>query len=188
MDPRTTALIVVDVQQGFINANSAGAVPVIVRMVEAWMSAGAPVVFARFQNLPDSPYERISGWTRLRTPEEQSIVAELQPHLEGATAVIDKGTSSVLASGAGRALTKEAGWTDLVFVGIDTDSCVYDSAVDAYHSGFRPWIAVDACASSGGEEYHSAALLLARRNIGSAQLVTSDDAITRLTSAERTCS
>ncbi|MDH6107874.1 nicotinamidase-related amidase [Kitasatospora sp. MAP12-15] len=184
MDPRTTALIVIDVQQGFINAHSAGAVPVIVRMIEAWKSAGAPIVFARFQNLPNSPYERINGWTRLRTPEEQAIVAELQPYLGDAAVVIDKGTSSVFAHDGGRALAK-AGWTDLVFAGIDTDSCVYDSAIGAYHSGFCPWIAVDACASSGGEEYHSAALLLARRNIGSTQLITSHDAIARLTSTER---
>ncbi|WSJ72415.1 isochorismatase family protein (plasmid) [Kitasatospora sp. NBC_01302] len=64
-------------------------------------------------------------------------------------------------------------------------SCVYDSAIGAYHSGFRQWIAVDACASSGGEEYHSAALLLARRNIGSTQLITSHDATARLPSTER---
>jgi nicotinamidase-related amidase len=183
MDPRTTALIVIDVQHGFVNEHSAGVVPVIARMAAAWKAAGAPIAFARFRNAPNSPYERISGWTRLRTPEEQAVVAELHPYLDDAAAVIDKGVSSVFTPDGARTLA-EAGWTDLVFVGIDTDSCVYDSAVDAYHAGFRPWIAVDACASSGGEEYHQAALLLARRNIGTSQLITSSEAITRLTSTE----
>ncbi|GAA3083901.1 hypothetical protein GCM10020000_82690 [Streptomyces olivoverticillatus] len=51
------------------------------------------------------------------------------------------------------------GWTDLLLCGIDTDSCVYDTAVAAYHGGLRPWIVTDACASTGGAEVHEAALM-----------------------------
>lgn len=183
MEPRTTALIVIDVQRGFINKHSAGALPVITQLVAAWTEAGAPVVFGRFRNLPGSPYETINGWTQLRTAEEQAIVDELQPYAQGAAAVIDKPISSIFTP-EGAALIRSAGWTDLVFVGIDTDSCVYDSAVDAYHGGYRPWIVTDACASTGGLDYHNAALLLAGRNLGRSQLITSSDAVARLTSAE----
>jgi nicotinamidase-related amidase len=172
VDPRTTALIVVDVQNGFVNDRSRHAVPAVQRLVDAWTKAGAPVVFARFYNAIGSPYERFTGWTRLRTVEEQSIAAELEPYLATAAAVIDKPTSSALTPEL-RDLVERSGWTDLALCGIDTDSCVYDTAIDAYHSGIRPWLVTDACASTGGDRYHDAALLLAGRNLGRDQLVTS---------------
>ncbi|NUK23710.1 isochorismatase family cysteine hydrolase [Streptomyces lunaelactis] len=179
VDPRSTALIVVDVQQGFVNRHSRGALPAIVRLVEGWRAAGAPVVMTRFHNEPGSPYETITGWTKLRTDEEQALVDELAPYADTAAAVIDKAQSSVFTPEGAR-LIRDAGWSDLVLCGIDTDACVYDSAVDAYQGGYRPWIVTDACASTGGPKYHDAALLLAARNLGDDQLVTSATILTRI--------
>ncbi|MFJ8677252.1 isochorismatase family cysteine hydrolase [Streptomyces sp. NPDC093589] len=179
MDPRTTALIVVDVQNGFVNDRSRHAVPAVQRLVDSWTKAGAPVVFARFYNAVGSPYERFTGWTRLRSAEEQGIVPELAPYLATAAAVIDKPTSSALTPEL-LDLVERSGWTDLALCGIDTDSCVYDTAVSAYHAGYRPWLVTDACASTGGNAYHEAALLLAGRNLGRAQLTTTDEVLCRL--------
>lgn len=179
MDPRTTALIVVDVQNGFVNDRSQHAVPAVQRLASGWTAAGAPVVFARFYNAVGSPYERFTGWTRLRSAEEQSIVAELDPYLASAAAIIDKPTSSAFTPEF-LALLEQERWTDLVICGIDTDSCVYDTAVSAYHAGYRPWLVTDACASTGGNAYHEAALLLAGRNLGRAQLTTTDEVLCRL--------
>lgn len=183
VDPRSTALLVIDVQQGFVNQHSQSVLPAVMRLVEGWRAAGAPVVLSRFHNEPGSPYETITGWTRLRTPEEQAIVAELAPFVAEAAAVIDKGQASVFTPEGSR-LIRDAGWSDLVLCGIDTDACVYDSAVAAYHNGYRPWIVTDACASTGGAQYHEAALLLAARNIGASQLVTSEFVLSRLTGTE----
>ncbi|WP_190093338.1 isochorismatase family cysteine hydrolase [Streptomyces melanogenes] len=170
VDPRSTALIVIDVQQGFINRHSRGVLPSIVRLVEGWRTAAGPVVFTRFHNEEGSPYETITGWTRLRTAEEQALVEELAPFTDVAM-VIDKTQSSIFTPEATQ-LIRDRGWRDLVLCGIDTDACVYDTAIAAYQAGYRPWIVTDACASSGGPQYHDAALLLAARNIGAAQLVT----------------
>ncbi|TQE33186.1 isochorismatase family cysteine hydrolase [Streptomyces ipomoeae] len=179
MNPGTSVLVVIDVQRGFVNHHSEHAVPAVARLVQQWTAAGLPVVFARFHNVPGSPYERISNWTRLRDPEEQALVDELTPYVDAAAAVIDKSVSSALTPELERLLA-ERGWTDLVLCGIDTDSCVYDTAVAAYHhGGLRPWIVTDACASSGGTEMHEAALLLARRNIGGTQLLTVDEVAAR---------
>ncbi|MFG2177414.1 isochorismatase family cysteine hydrolase [Streptomyces abikoensis] len=190
MDVRTAALVVVDVQRGFVNGNSEHAVPQVVRLVEMWSSAGRPVVFARFRNAPRSPYERISGWTRLRTAEEQALVESLEPFVDSAALLVDKTVSSALTEDLVR-VVDERGWTDLVLCGIDTDSCVYDTAVAAYHGGLTPWIVTDACASTGGAEVHEAALLLARRNIGAHQLLTVDQVVDvlagRVPAPEGTC-
>ncbi|MFD5426373.1 isochorismatase family cysteine hydrolase [Streptomyces sp. NPDC127084] len=179
MDPRSTALLVIDVQHGFVNRHSRSILPTVVRLVQGWRAVGAPVVLSRFHNEPGSPYETITGWTRLRTPEEQELVADLTPYVDEVTAVIDKAQSSIFTS-EGAQLIRDAGWSNLVLCGIDTDACVYDSAMAAYHHGYRPWIVTDACASTGGVPYHDAALLLASRNIGPAQLITSEIALSRI--------
>lgn len=173
LDPRSTALLVVDVQCGFINQHSRSILPTVVRLVERWKAAGSPVVLTRFHNEPDSPYETITGWTKLRTPEEQALVPDLARYADATVIVVDKAQSSLFTP-EGAQLIRDAGWSDLVICGIDTDACVYDSAVDAYQSGYRPWIVTDACASTGGVRYHDAALLLAARNLGGDQLVTSE--------------
>ncbi|MER5696098.1 isochorismatase family cysteine hydrolase [Streptomyces mirabilis] len=179
-------LIVIDVQQGFVNRHSSGALPAIARLVQGWRAVGAPVVLTRFHNEPGSPYEKITGWTRLRAPEEQALAVELAPHVNTAAAVIDKAQSSIFTP-EGAQLIRDAGWSDLVLCGIDTDACVYDSAIAAYQAGYRPWIVTDACASSGGSKYHDAALLLAARNLGSDQLVTSDTVLTRIGGTQGAC-
>jgi nicotinamidase-related amidase len=179
VNTRRYALVVVDVQRGFVNRHSMHVVPAVVRLVEGWTSAGMPVVFTRFQNVPGSPYERISDWTQLRTSEEQALIAELVPYARSAAGIIDKSVSSALTADLQR-LVAQSRWTDLVLCGIDTDSCVYDTAVAVYQRGLRPWIVTDACASTGGAEFHEAALLLARRNIGTSQLLTVDEVFDHL--------
>ena len=172
--------MVVDVQEGFRNPHSEHVVVNIVRLVDGWVGAGLPLVFARFFNAPGSPYETISGWTELRTAEEQALVRELQPFASRAALIVDKAVSSALTPEL-TAAAAEHGWHDLVIAGIDTDACVYDTAVSVYHQGdLRPWIVTDACASTGGQEMHEAALMLARRNIGARQLLTVDSVLAQL--------
>lgn len=183
---RTTALVVIDAQRGFVNKHTRPVIPAVVGLVEGWVTSGGSVVFAQFYNPTGSPYEKITGWTRLRTMEEQALVDELAPYAAGAAAVIGKGQSSVFTKEGARVI-QEAGWTDLVLCGIDTDSCVYDSAIAAYQGGYRPWIVTDACASTGGPEYHDAALMLAARNLSKNQLVAASTVLSWIGQTNGAC-
>ncbi|MEV0787645.1 isochorismatase family protein, partial [Streptomyces sp. NPDC050423] len=78
-------------------------------------------------------------------------------------------------------LIRQAGWTDLVFCGIATESCVLKSAADAFERDYTPWIVTDACATDAGPDVHDAGLVVARRLIGSSQLVTTDHVVGQLT-------
>ena len=170
-DLASSALVVIDVQVGFITPETAPVVPVIAELTRSWQNAGGATIFASFSNPAGSPYERFSRWTRLRDDVERELAPELVPLAAHAELVVEKTTSSLfLAPGFPEQATR---WTDLVFCGLDTDSCVLDSAVGAYHHGIRPWLVVDACASSGGAAYHEAGLLLARRNLDRSLLVDS---------------
>ncbi|MFJ6195386.1 isochorismatase family protein [Micromonospora sp. NPDC092111] len=122
------------------------------------------------------PFERLIHWSALQGPPQTEIVPELSLHAGRAQRVIDKRIYSYF-SPEGTALVEREGWTDLVFCGIATESCVLKSAVDAFEQNFNPWLVVDACGSHGGEAAHDAGLLVARRFIGAGQLVTVEDVV-----------
>ncbi|MFF8715198.1 cysteine hydrolase [Streptomyces sp. NPDC015184] len=180
MDISSAALVVIDMQNGFVNHHSRHAVLAVSDLVAQWSAAGRPVIFTRYFNYPDSPYERFFQWHRLQKAPETDIVPELAEAAAHAHAVVDK-TGYTLLTPEAVELIRRSGWTDLVFCGIATESCVLKSAADAFEHGYAPWIVTDACASDAGLDVHDAGLLVARRLIGTGQLITSDHVIGQLT-------
>lgn len=184
MDIGNAALVVIDMQNGFVNHHSRHAVPAVCDLVARWSAAGRPVIFTRYFNYPDSPYERFFRWDRLQEPPETDIVPDLTEAAVHAHAVIDK-TGYTLFTPEAAELVRQAGWTDLVFCGIATESCVLKSAADAFEHGYAPWIVTDASASDAGPDVHAAGLVVARRLIGAGQLVTAEQVMAQLTAGER---
>jgi len=169
MSERRPVLVVVDVQNGFITEDSAPVVPVIVELVGRWQAIGGEVVFTRYHNYAGSPYERLIGWTEMSHAPDTDLVPELAPHV-GQSPVVDKRIYSLFTP-EGTQLVDKHRWTDLYICGIDTESCVLKTAVDAFERDLTPWIVKDACASHAGSESHNAGLLVARRFIGWSQII-----------------
>ncbi|WP_258037167.1 MULTISPECIES: isochorismatase family cysteine hydrolase [unclassified Streptomyces] len=178
----SAVLVVVDAQNGFVNRHSEHAVPVVAALAERWLNAGRPAVFTRYVNHPGSPFERFFSWTRLQGPPETDLVPGLAALLPRARAVIDKPGYTVFTPET-EALIDGTGWTDLVFCGIATDSCVLKSAADAFERGFAPWLVTDACASDAGPAVHDAGLLVARRLIGPGKLISASSLLAQLPEA-----
>lgn len=170
MDLANSALIVVDVQNGFVRPRSRHVVPAIVHLIREWQKAGGDTVFTRYLNYENSPYERIIGWKRMRDVPEIELIPELAPYTSGST-ILDKKIYSLFTD-EGSTLVERHGWTDLVICGIATESCVCKTAVDAFERNLTPWVVSDACASHAGPEAHDAGLLVTGRFIGPKQLVT----------------
>lgn len=179
MSSDKSALVIVDVQNGFVRENSAHVVPTIASIVRRWQDAGGDTVFTRYFNPPGSTFERLIHWTRLRDAPETDIVPELAPLAARATAIIDK-TIYSLFSDKGSQLVKDCGWTDLYVCGIATESCVLKTAVDAFERDITPWLIEDASASHAGSEAHDAGILVASRFIGKDQIITVKDVPLRL--------
>ncbi|MGD3109415.1 isochorismatase family cysteine hydrolase [Streptomyces sp. YGL11-2] len=176
------ALVVIDLQNGFVNHHSRHIVPAVLDLVTRWTRTGRPVIFTRYFNHPGSPYERFFQWSRLQEPPETDIVPELAGQAASAYATIDKAGYTLFTPQATE-LIRQAGWTDLVFCGVATESCVLKSAADAFEHGYAPRIVTDACASDAGPDVHDAGLVVARRLIGPRQLVTIDHVIRELPAA-----
>ncbi|MFB6893182.1 isochorismatase family cysteine hydrolase [Kitasatospora sp. NPDC056327] len=171
---RRAALIVVDLQNGFVNRHSRHVVPAVGALVDRWSAGGRPVVFTRYVNTEGSPFERLLDWRRLRGAPETDLVDAVRTRAARARAVVEKHTYTWFTPET-EALTAAERWTDLVFCGVATDSCVLKSAADAFERGFTPWIVTDACASEAGPEVHDAGLRVARRLIGARWLVTTEE-------------
>jgi hypothetical protein len=71
-------------------------------------------------------------------------------------------------------------WTDLVFCGFDTDTCILKSVADAFEREHIPWLVRDACASHGSRGQHRTTVTMAGRFIGERQLITRHHVATAL--------
>ena len=162
-------LVVVDVQNGFVRAESAHVVPVIAQLVTDWKATGRDVVFTRYFNYPESAFERLIHWTKMQGQPDTDIVPELASLAE-CSIVLDKRTYT-LFNDEGTALVRQRGWTDIYVCGIATESCVLKTAVDAFELDLNPWLIEDASASHAGRQVHDAGVLVAARFIGSGQII-----------------
>ncbi|GGS94660.1 hydrolase [Planobispora rosea] len=171
---KSAVLVVIDAQNGFISEHSSPVIPVIAELVDRWQEAGGDVVFTRYINYEGSPYERLIRWSKLKSSPEIDIVPELAPFANKATVVLDKTIYSFFNE-QGEALVREHGWTDLYVCGLDTESCVLKTVVDAFERDLTPRLIKDASASHAGQYAHDAGVLVASRFIGPGQIIEISD-------------
>jgi nicotinamidase-related amidase len=159
-------LLIVDVQLGFINDFTRHIPGRIKQLIE--IGDYAPILFTRFINSADSPYQRLLKWDGCSTPPETELVPELSSFASDG-AVFDKhgltGMTDALA-----ARLREEHFEQISVVGIDTDMCVLKIAMDTFDLGIEPVILIDCCASTAGLQAHLAGLAILSRNVGPHQL------------------
>jgi len=159
-------LLVVDVQNGFINAFTAHVPARVRRLIET--GDFAPVLYTRFLNSPESPYRSLLRWDGCSSPPDTELVSDLASMAEDGDVYTKSGLTGVTHELAAR-LRKEK-IARISVVGIDTDMCVLKVAMDVFDLGIEPIILVDCCASTAGLQAHLAGLAILSRNIGPHQL------------------
>lgn len=167
-------LVVIDVQNGFVNERTRSALPRAARLIEHWQAKGWPVVFTRFHNPEGSAYERSLAWTGLRSDDATALHDLLAGY---ADTVVDKTVYTAFTREGERALSVHPGDT-LVICGIDTDGCVLKTALDAFERDIKPIIAIDACATDGGAAAQQAARLVLERTVGPSQILATATVLT----------
>ena len=158
-------LAVIDVQKEFITPVSAHVPNRVITLIDH-----APFVhriFTRFRNPPDSPYEKLLHWTRMRETSETDMVDELQGQ---ATLIVDKSTYSSLTAEFLRYLETHR-IREIYLAGIDTEACVLKTAVDLFEANYRPIVLADCCMSHVSQALHQKALDLLPHLIGKEQIV-----------------
>ena len=134
MEIENPVLVVVDMQKGFMSPSSEHVLTNVILLVKECLGRSVPIVFTRFVNSVNSPFESLMGWTRLRFGPETDIADELLEYVENA---IEKNVYTAFTEEfCGRALREN--WKSIIICGIATESCVVKTAADAFEQNFRP--------------------------------------------------
>lgn len=159
-------LLVVDVQQGFINTFTRHIPDRVRRLIDT--GDFDPILFTRFVNGPESPYQRLLRWDGCSAPPETELVETLVPLAREGNVYVKHGLTG-LPNELEERLRGEQ-FSAISLVGIDTDMCVLKVAMDVFDLGLEPIVLVDCCASTAGLQAHLAGLAILSRNIGPHQL------------------
>lgn len=163
MDSCSPALLIVDVQRGFINSHTAHIPSLVERLQHEYQT-----VFAtQFSNPEGSNFRRLIHWQRF-TPGSTDI--ELAFVADPKTQVIHKSIYSCVTDRFLSDLRREK-ITEIHVCGIDTDICVTKCAVDLFESGLTPFVLEKYSASHAGEAAHAGAINVLKRFIGKGQII-----------------
>lgn len=162
-----SAMMIIDMQEFFLDPKSptftCGGLAVIsniLKIREAFRSAGRPIIYTRHVHSPDGSDAGILGWwwagmCKEGTPESE-ITARLRPNDD--EKVILKHRYSSFYNTDLETILRCAGIEDLVITGIMTNMCCESTARDAYYRDYRVFFPADATGSIN-EEMHLASLL-----------------------------
>ena len=156
------ALVIVDVQNGFLNEHTDHIPRRVVELQEGY----GLVVATRYYNPHGSNHRRLMGWERF-SPGSSEIDLAFDP-VEGAT-VLDKSTYTSVCPRL-LELLDLADVEEVHICGVDTDICVSATAVGLFDIGRTPVVLKDFCASHAGEEFHEWGLRILARYIGEKQI------------------
>lgn len=159
--PQKRALLIVDVQKGFINDDTRH-IPALVERLQYRYD----YVFAtRFRNTEDSPFRTLVEWDGMTAPEDIVLAFQLKED----AVVLDKTVYTCVTEEFLSMLDAE-GIEIVDICGIDTDICVTKCAVDLFENGFVPVVLKDFCATTGGRHLQVPALEILGRYIGKKQI------------------
>ena len=159
------AIIIVDVQNGFLNPVTAHIPSVIKNLLDHVPFEHR--IFTQFYNPPGSPFEKLLKWTRLRDDHEVAIADLLLAY----PTVVFRKTIYTCLNQEFLEYARAHDIQQFYLAGIDTDSCVLKCAVDLFEFGFTPIVLADCCMSHGGINAHEAALSILPRYIGKDQVI-----------------
>ncbi|WP_265109733.1 cysteine hydrolase family protein [Halosolutus halophilus] len=184
LEPDTTAVVVVDMQNGFCHPDgslyapgSEAVIEPIATLVDRAREAGIRIVFTRDVHPPDQfedthYYDEFDRWGEhvVEGSWEAEIVDELP--VEEGDHVIEKHTYDAFQKTEFEGWLNARGIKDLVFTGTLANVCVLHSAGSAGLRDFRPLLVED-CIGAIEDEHHEYALEHADFLFG--EVVRSDD-------------
>jgi nicotinamidase-related amidase len=173
LDPATTALLVIDIQNTyleipqddaeaqrwapFFNRMNQTVIPNTAKLMDWARATGIEVMFARIACLKEDGRDRSlsqkkPGFNYLLLPKDRAdsqVVDALSPI--GDEIVITKTTDSALTGTNLRLVLHNMGITDVIVAGIFTDQCVSSTVRSLCDESFKVLVTHDACAAATDE-------------------------------------
>ena len=159
-----TALVVVDVQNYFVNKYTTNIAKRISDFISKHGQDFDSVIFTKFVNKEDSSHAKLLNWRKCFTSPDTDISPELSKFVNKNNVFVKSGYSEFKSKGF-RDFLKKNDIKKLVFCGIDTDACILATAFDAFDQGYEVEILEDLCGSHSGKDFHECAMRIMRKSI-----------------------
>lgn len=159
-----TALIVIDVQNYFINKHTMHIPQKISDYISKHEKDFDFVLFTKFVNKIDSNYVKLLNWKKCFSSPDTDISEELSKFIDEKNVFVKTAYSAFKSREFSDFLRKNK--IKRIFIcGIDTDACILATAFETFDLGYDVKILKNLCASHSGKNFHEYALKLMRKNI-----------------------
>lgn len=159
------ALIIIDVQKGFVNKLTAGVVKKIRNYIIKNKDKYDLVAFTKYVNYKDSNFVKNLDWYGFMSNEETDIVDQLKEFVNDNNLFV-KYTYSSFVDNKLLNLLKKHKIEQVEIAGFDTENCVLTFARDAFDRGLSVVVFKKLSASHSNPKLHRAALEIIKDNIG----------------------
>ena len=166
------ALLIIDVQNYFINEISKGLPGKIAGFIEK--NKFDFILFSQFFNTLNSFYYRLHHWDKMFASPDTDIIPELGKYV-GKENVFKKYKFSVFTAQGFPEYLKLHYINQLFICGMDTDACIYMSEMEAVEKGYDAKVIKDLSLSQRGNKYHLKGIELLIKNLGKQSVITSDN-------------
>lgn len=152
------ALIIVDMQAGFLPDHAQWIIPNIKEVIEK--GNYKLYVEAMFHADAGSLWEKQTGWTFKLEP----TILEVKESFSGKPSILVTKTTKSAFQGDVDLVTllKEKGIEEVHIVGVDANDCVLATAFDSFDAGFFTYVIEEGIESSNGENLRESALTILR--------------------------
>jgi isochorismate hydrolase len=185
--PEMSALLVLDMQEYFLRAESHAYVPSarailpgLQALVKAWMRRGLPVIYTRHINTAENA-AGMAGWWRELLSEENPLSAISSAFDTSTGEIILKSQYDAFYNTPLESRLRELMKTQVVICGVMTHLCCETTARTAFMRGFEVFFVVDGTATYN-EDFHRASLLNLAH--GFAALTLTADLVEKVTGSE----
>ena len=164
VDNTKTALLIVDVQNYFINKHTQHIPGNIKNFLEN--NDFSLICFSQFINSPESNFAKHLNFTGCTKPPYTDIAKELVPWLKEDN-TFTKQSFSVFTNPLFENFLQKNKITELAICGLDTEYCVLADCFNAFDRGYKVSVVANCCASfTSGDEAHQSALNIIEKNLG----------------------
>ena len=159
------ALIIIDVQKGFINNLTAGVIKKIRKYIIKSRNKYDLIIFTKYFNHKNSSFVKFHNWYGFMDESDTDLVDEIKEFSNAKNTFI-KDTFSSFVNNKLYNILKKNNIEKVELCGFDTENCVLTFARDAFDRGMSVVVLKELCASHLDKRMHKNALDIIENNIG----------------------
>ena len=157
-------LLIIDVQQGFINEHTKH-LPSMIEEIQKYYDF---VFISKFYNAKNSFFHKLINWDKMEIGTKDFDLAFIP---QKKAKIINKSIYSCVSKKFLKILKKKK-IKKIYIVGLETEICVSKTAIDLIEAGITPVVLSKYCASCVGEKSHRFGVQTLKRYIGEKQVVS----------------